>query len=319
MPLSVDARHNVREDRPVTERTAPQVSVVIPAFNAAAFIERTLDSVRAQTWREYEIVVVDDGSSDETAGVVGSYLSRHCLNGRCLRQKNRGIAGARNAGMEAAGGTFVALLDHDDIWYADKLAVVMREFEGHPESDLVYHREHIVRDGKVVRVSQNQGTSGDMYRFLLLSGNRLSPSATVFRRDKALSIGGFREDRRFDTAEDYDFWLRLSQVGKFRFVDRVLGEYQLVDGAASGRVEYHHANLENVLRDHFLSYFGASPKLLDRWRMRRRLSMVYRSAATHLNGCVGYTLKQHEYLLKMMRTFPFEPKNVARFLTWGAR
>jgi len=297
----------------------PLVTVVIPAYNAAGFIERTLDSVRAQDFTDYDIVVIDDGSKDRTAETVAQYLERHGLRGRCITQQNRGIAGARNAGMQQSGGTYVALLDHDDSWYPDKLSAVMREFAAHPETDLVYHREHIVRDGQVVRLSQSRGTNGDMYRFLLLEGNRLSPSATVFRKDKALAIGGFREDRRFDTAEDYDFWLRLSRAGRFRFVDRVLGEYRLLDSAASGRVEYHHANLENVLRDHFQEYFGEYPSMMDRWRMRRRLSMVYRSAATHLNGCPGAVLKQHEYLLKMMRAFPFEPKNVLRFLTWGAR
>lgn len=319
MPLSVDAGHNVRNGRFVTGLTVPRVSIVIPAFNAAAFIERTLDSIRAQTWREYEIVVVDDGSSDETATVVGSYLSRHGMSGWCMRQQNKGIAGARNAGMRAARSEYIALLDHDDLWYPEKLRTVMAVFDRHPDLDLVCHNENITQAGRLVRVSKNGSLSADMYESLLFSGNRLSPSATVFRRKKALSIGGFREAPGFDTVEDYDFWMRFSRVACFHFIEEVLGEYQLVDRAASRRIEYHHANMENVLQDHFRSYFGERPTFMNRLRIRRRLSLVYRSAATQLIQFNESPAKQREYMAKMLQAYPIEPKNFARFLLWAVR
>ena len=126
------------------------VSVVIPAYNAARFIERALHSVRTQTFQGHETVVVDDGSIDGTSDVVQAYFMRHGISGRLLRQENRGMAAARNTGMRAANGAYVALLDSDDLWYPEKLAAVMAEFDRHPAADLICHDENIIRDGKIV-------------------------------------------------------------------------------------------------------------------------------------------------------------------------
>jgi glycosyltransferase involved in cell wall biosynthesis len=295
------------------------VSVVVPAWNAAAFIEKTLDSVRAQTYKDYEVIVVDDGSTDDTQRVVDAWLARHRVPGRCIRQENKKIAGARNTGMRAARGRWIALLDHDDLWRPEKLAVMMAEAQAHPEADLLCHNEDIVKDGAVVRTSRNGPAVDGMYERLLLVGNALSPSASVFKRDKALEIGGMREDAQFNTVEDYDFWMRLSRVAKYRFVDRVLGEYQLVERAASRRLEYHYGNLECLLRDHFRSHFGERPALGARLAMRRRLGGAFRAA-------LGELMKHHEnpelqasYARRMLAQCPWDPKNLARAAAWALR
>jgi len=297
----------------------PKVSVVIPAYNAAGFIAKTLDSVAAQTWRDYEVIVVDDGSQDGTHDAAQSYLRDHGLPGRCIRQENKKIAGARNTGMRAAQGAFIALLDHDDLWLPRKLEAVMAAFARHPEADLVCHNEDITRDGAVVRVSRNGPWTEDMYGRLLLKGNALSPSASVFRKDKALAIGGFRENPEFNTVEDYDFWMRLSRVAKYHFLDEVLGEYQLVERAASRSIEYHHQNLLTLLQDHFRSRFGAAPGLGDRLRMRRRLAAAHRSALRQLLDHGESPELQRQHLRSMLRHFPTEPKNLALALLWTLR
>lgn len=297
---------------------APRLSVVIPAYNAAAFIEKTLQSVAAQTWRDFEVVVVDDGSADGTQGVVERTLSRLGLSGRCLRQENKKIAAARNAGMTAARGELIALLDHDDLWYPNKLQIVAAEFDGHPEADLVCHWENVTENGRHVRVVENGPACPDMYERLLLKGNALSPSAATFRKDKALSIGGFRENPEFNTVEDYDFWMRMSRVCVFRFIEEVLGEYQLVERAASRRIEYHNDNLESLLRDHFASYFGPNPGLAARLRMRRRLAAAHRSALGLLIQYGENSVLQRRYLLRMLKAFPLDPKNVYRAIHWLA-
>lgn len=297
--------------------TAPEVSVVIPAYNAAGFIEQTLDSVRAQTYRSWEVIVVDDGSTDGTHEVVERYLACHQLPGRCIRQENRKIAGARNTGIWAARGRYIALLDHDDLWYPEKLAVIMQEFGQHPDADLVCHNETITREGRRLRATRNGPAVSQMYERLLFSGNTLSPSASVFRKDKALAIGGFRENLEFNTVEDYDFWLRLSRTARFRFVERVLGEYQVVERAASRRVEYHHVNMEAMLHDHFATYFGGHPGWIARLRMRRRLAAVYRSALSQFMSHDELPDAQRRYAAKMLRAFPFDPRNVARATAWA--
>jgi glycosyltransferase involved in cell wall biosynthesis len=292
------------------------VSVVIPAYNAAAFIGRTLDSVRTQTFTGHETIVVDDGSSDGTSHVVDEYFARHGMQGRVVRQENRGIAAARNAGMREASGRYVALLDHDDLWYPEKLAEVMAEFGRFPDADLICHDENITRDGQVLRVSRRRPPRGTLYDALLFRGNLLSPSATTFRRDRALEIGGFDERPEYLTVEDYDFWMRFSRKWRIRFLDRVLGEYVLVERAASRRIVFHHVALERMLREHLNAYFQSHSGLRSRLRGRRRLARVYRSAARHLIAHGEAAGDQQAFVGRMLRTYPFEPRNMAVALMW---
>lgn len=292
---------------------------MIPAYNAAAFICLTLDSVRAQTYADYEAVIVDDGSTDATSDVAREYLGNHGMRGRVVRQENRGIAAARNAGIHAATGTHIALLDHDDVWYPEKLAAVVREFERYPDADLICHDENITCEGKVVRTSRRRSPRGDMYDALLFSGNSLSPSATTFRRDKALALGGFDERLDYLTVEDYDFWMRFSRQSRIRFLNRVLGEYVLVDGAASRRIVFHHLALERMLRGHLEAYRRTHRGLHARLRARRRLAQVYRSAARQLMAHQEGALDQRILVGRMLRTFPIDPKNLVIALLWMMR
>jgi glycosyltransferase involved in cell wall biosynthesis len=294
----------------------PLFSVVIPAYNAAAFIEDTLDSVRGQTLHEYEIIVVDDGSRDDTKGVVDRWLLKHGLPGHCIRQENKKIAGARNAGMRAATGDYIALLDHDDLWYPEKLSAVAVTVRAYPEAVLVGHHMDLIKDGRLVRTARMGPAVPRMYERLLFGGNAVSPSAAVFRRDKALEIGGFRENPAFNTVEDYDFWLRLSRVGRFVFIDQTLSRYSIVENSASRRVEYQRANLEALLKDHFAAYFHGDPGLWGRLLMRRRLASVYRGAASALAAAGAPRAEQWGYVRRMLLIYPLDLRNIARALLW---
>lgn len=295
------------------------VSVVIPAFNSAAFIERTLDGVHAQSFTGHETVVVDDGSSDSTADLAAAYLSRHGMRGRIVRQNHSGIAAARNAGMRAAAGAFVALLDSDDIWYPEKLSEVLAEFERHPEAELVCHDENVTRDGRICRVSRRRMPRESLYDALLFAGNILSPSATVVRREAALALGGFDERPEYHSVEDYDFWLRFSRARAIRFLNRVLGEYILHDRSASRRIVGHHVALEGMLRSHLEEYRKTHPGLMSRLRVRRRLARVYRSAARQLIAYGENPSDQRMFVVRMLGTYPLELRNVAVGLLWMVR
>lgn len=292
------------------------VSVVIPAHNAAPFIERTLDTVRAQTFQRHETIVVDDGSTDETFDVVEAFFTRHGMNGRILRQENRGMAAARNAAMRLARGHYVALLDSDDLWYPEKLEAVMAEFDRHPDADLICHDETFSRNGRIVRVSRRRSPRGNLHHALLLEGNLLSPSATVGRRDRALAVGGFDERREYITVEDYDFWIRFSRTGRIRFLHRVLGECVLRDGSASRQIVAHHAALEGMLRAHLSTYLQSHPGPIARLRVRRRLARVYRSAARQLIAYGERPEEQQVFVKRMLRTYPFEVRNLAVAGLW---
>ena len=290
----------------------PRVSVVIPAYSAAPFIEATLDSVAAQDYRDFELIVVDDGSPDDTKGVVERWLARTGASGRCIRRENGRIAAARNTGLNAAAGELIALLDHDDFWTPDKLRRCVGEFDAHPGAVLVGHDIEVVEAGRVLRVERKGPGGRALYDRLLFEANAVSPSAAVFRRDKALAIGGFREDPTFNTVEDYDFWMRLSKAGAFRFIDAPLARYAVVPGSASRRVEYHHSNWECLLRDHFAQRHGPAPGLLDRLRMRRRLSFVYRSAVAALLTSGADAALRGRYVRRMLAAWPFDPRSLGR-------
>lgn len=288
--------------------SAPRVSIVIPAYNAEAFLERTIETVAAQTFTDFELIVVDDGSRDATYDVASGFIKSRGFAGKAVKQANKMIAGARNTGVELARGEFVAFLDHDDLWLPQKLQTVMAEFDKHPEADLVCHDEDIIKDGTVVRTARNGPWVDNMYERLLFTGNALSPSAVTVRRSKVLEVGGFREGPDFNTVEDYDLWMRLSRICSFRFIPEVLGRYQLVESAASNKVVYHHANLENLLRDHFASYPGRGP--LFTLQCRKRLAAVYRSASRALSA-QGDSAGAWRYGLKAVTCFPLDAKNIA--------
>jgi hypothetical protein len=185
--------------------------------------------------------------------------------------------------------------------------------------DLVCHDENITRDGVVIRTSARRRPRGPMYESLLFDGNLLSPSATVFKRDKALELGGFEEGDAYLTVEDYDFWMRFSKRCRIEFLPRVLGEYVLVERAASRRIVYHHTRLEGMLRTHLDAYLRDHSTPIARLRARRRLARVYRSAARQLISYGESAGDQRAFVQRMLATYPFEPRNLAVALLWAAR
>ncbi len=299
--------------------SSPRVSVVIPAYNAAEFITETLDTVAAQTYRDFEIIIVDDGSKDDTKKIVDAYLERKGIPGKCIKQENKKIAGARNTGIKAAQGELIAFLDHDDAWFPNRLERGLAAFDAAPAVDLVCSDENITEGGKLLRTHRNGPLEDNMYERLLLRGNALSPSCVIVRKSKLEEIGCFRENPEFNTVEDYDCWMRLAKICKFRFIREVLGEYHFEERGASRRIVYHHTNTEYLLRDHFKSHYGASPGFCAALRMRRRLAANYRSALGLLMTYGEDFESQQSYAAKMLMTFPLDPKNPVKAFIWAMR
>jgi glycosyltransferase involved in cell wall biosynthesis len=194
-----------------TETTSgPVVSVIIPAYNAARFIKETLDSVFAQTYPHFQAIVVNDGSPDAPAleEILEPYRSRIIY----LKQENRGLSGARNTGLRAATGEFVALLDADDIWEPDYLQKQVEFLQTHPEFDLVYCNAKMFGDSTL---------SGQEFMTICPSEGEANASAIITRRcnvfvsvtarRSVLAAAPFDESLR--SSEDYDCWLRLAATG----------------------------------------------------------------------------------------------------------
>jgi glycosyltransferase involved in cell wall biosynthesis len=214
----------------------PLVSVIIPAFNAAAIIERTIRSVTAQTYPELEILVVNDGSTDETGSVVRD-LSAEDDRIELLTQENQGVSAARNLGIQHSSGEFVAPLDADDIWMPEKTEKQVEVFRTSPASvGVVYtYSERIFEDGRpsIYSASQEEG----YVFFALLLGNFLQNASTPLIRRRCLDdVGTYSLDYRAANAqgcEDWDIYLRLAERYEYRVVCEYLTGYWQSTGSMS--------------------------------------------------------------------------------------
>lgn len=192
------------------------ISVIIPSYNRWHCLPRALDSVLEQTAAVREIIVVDDGSSDATA----EQLARHYPQVTVLQQDNAGVSAARNAGIAAASGQWVALLDSDDVWHPSKLARQSAALQQSPEHRLCHCDELWIRNGVRVNPKNKHRKTGGWIFEHCLPLCAISPSAAIIRRDVFADIGLFDED--LPACEDYDYWLRLTHREPVLYIDEAL-------------------------------------------------------------------------------------------------
>lgn len=206
----------------------PFFSVVIPTYNHLHFLKRALRSVLRQTYDSFEIIVIDNQSTDGTSKYIEGLSDKRI---KCLKTTNNGvIARSRNIGIESARGDWIAFLDSDDWWLPTKLEAIFHCILSDINIDIFCHSEIAITSSSRHRKRLNYGpVSKNMYVTLLELGNRLSTSATVVRRrfleDHAIL---FRTDERLVTIEDYALWVDLALHGaKFNFIYQTLGVYRL--------------------------------------------------------------------------------------------
>lgn len=265
--------------------SVPVVSVVVPTYNHAQFLGPALQSVRAQTLENWEAIVVNNFSDDNTVEIVTSFNDPRI---RLVNFRNHGvIAASRNEGIRLAASNLVSFLDSDDGWHPRKLARCVETIAD--GFDLVCHGEDWAREGTPPRRMLYGPASRARYARLLFNGNCISTSAVVIRKQWLTRVGGFREQARFVTAEDYDLWLRLARDGaRIGFIDEILGEYRMHGGNASKALLRHLDAELAVVNDHFAAL--AAPGRFADLRMRRRRALVYYGAGRGFQA-VG---NQHE-------------------------
>ena len=250
----------------------PSIAIVIPTFNHANFLRAALDSICAQTFTNWEAIVINNFSEDGTIDLVESFGDSRI---RLVNFANHGIiAAARNRGLSLTQAPFVAFLDSDDLWYPEKLIYCLNKLmQGY---DMVCHAEVWVESGGRRRVVKYGPEERAAYESLLLEGNCISTSAVIVRRDWLESVGGFTLESEFVTAEDYELWLKLAHKGaKIGFVDKVLGEYLIHEGNQS---KAHMRNMQAVMavyKHHVAGY----TKYISKHRLRRREALIFYSGA----------------------------------------
>lgn len=285
--------------------TAPRVSIVIPTYNHAQFLGPALESVRAQTMPDWECIVVNNYSTDNTEAVVEALDDSRI---RLINFRNEGvIAASRNMGIYEARSEWVAFLDSDDLWDRDKLECCLTTAT--PEYDVISHPERFMRDDRIIHTSRVATAERVRYRTLLFNGNCLSPSGTLVRKSWLDRLGGFDTDRALITAEDFDLWLRLAQNGaRFTAISKCLGNFRVHDGQNSGSVVRHRDASLTVLERHLAKLTTCN--LVDRLRGRRARALVIYAAGRSLQKAGQRTEALAEFA-HAARLWPFEPRLAA--------
>ena len=242
----------------------PQVSVIIPTYNSARYVVEAVESVLAQTWQDFEILVIDDGSTDETEQLMRRYENPV----RYLCQANGGVAVARNRGIRESRGRYIAFLDADDTWLPYKLERQINVLLEHPNVRACYSTFTIV-DAELnplgISRSQRQGSA---LEDLLTGGNIIGSICTVLcERSLFDVVGGF--DPKLSQCADWDMWVRLAARTEFLYLDEPLVTYRQHDANMSRNASLLEHDSLQVLNKGF-----AMPELSDALRAQRRAAFA---------------------------------------------
>jgi glycosyltransferase involved in cell wall biosynthesis len=182
----------------------PTVSVIIPVYNRSTLIARAVNSVLAQDFKDYEIIVIDDGSTDETPKILSTYKDKI----KIITQKNRGVSAARNTGVSISLGKYLAFLDSDDMWLPEKLSTQINYFKSNPNTLICQTEEIWIRNGIRVNPKKKHKKQSGMIFISSLHLCLVSPSAVMLKKELFNIFEGF--DESLPACEDYDLWLRIS-------------------------------------------------------------------------------------------------------------
>lgn len=216
------------------------VSVVIPLYNKEDVVWQTLNSVQKQEYKDWECVIVDDGSTDHSLAVVESFIEKHSGNWRIIRQRNQGQAIARNIGIEQAAGEFLAFLDADDLWPPNKLSSQVAALKENPRA-VAALSSYAIFGNESLRIVHHTSPQDLLIRWLDMSGfGGGLESVGLVRKSAADKVGLF--DTSFSTSSGLDFTLRLSKVGEILVLKEIGLYYRLGQGQW-------HTNLQELIRN----------------------------------------------------------------------
>lgn len=207
---------------------AIKISVVIPSYNPGKMIVETLDSLVAQTYKNFEVILSDDGSTDETLKIANTYSEK--LNLIIINNINSGgPAKPRNSGIRKARGEWIAFLDHDDTWYPTKLEEVEKSFN---DFDVIYHDLDIVNNkSEVTGRTILRKVDKKPFVDLVVNGNAIANSGAITKKELIERAGFVEESKDFTAGEDFDLWIKVAkETSKFLYINKSLGQYRVEPG-----------------------------------------------------------------------------------------
>lgn len=285
---------------------APLVSVVMPAYKVGPFIAEALASVAAQTYANWEVLVVDDrGPDDGMVGIVRRFAAEHPDHRVELitHEENKGVSAARNTAIAAATGELIAFLDPDDHWFRDHLERVVARF-GRPNApDVVTGPVEFVveRQSKALaRRSAQEKWHRTHFPDTLAIYNYIQPSATVLRRSAMEAVGGFDTDPELQHIEDYDLWIRMVDAGfRFAFLNAPTSSYRWHAGGATADVARMRRLDERLVRKH-AGFFRRSTTALHKRMLSdiERMDLELAAIRRQQNGPVMRALTALDRLLR---------------------
>ena len=273
----------------------PTVSVIIHTYNNEKFIVETVESVLNQTYKDYEIIIVDDGSEDGTRDALMPYMQKI----RYHYKENGGIASAKNAGINLSEAEFVAFLDHDDLWVPDKLQLQMECFNENHQVGLVYAKYTSFRDGKELRTKPEKGYSGWIFKELLAK-SFIQTSTVVVKKECLNAVGPY--DESFSLGDEYDMFLRISKKFQCGFVDKGLTRYRVHDTNASNNdflFDNENLGVYKKVYNNFMDLDGEEKRIL-----RKRIARYSMKVAEGLNR-QGKLEESKKYQKEALSYLPF--------------
>jgi len=279
--------------------TEKGVSVIIPTHNRSRLLVKAVESVQRQTYRDFEIIIVDDASEDDTKEIVKGLLNDQVKYIRL--DTNHGGSGARNIGINAAKGKYVAFLDDDDFWLPEKLERQVEVMKRSPQVGVVYTEWLQLENGRTYTYKMKPKYRGNIYKHLL-AGNCVpgGGSTVLARRECFQSVGGF--DEQLPSCQDWDMWIRLAREYEFDFVALPLIVWRMHNARISTDIDAVMRGRELLVR-----------KILNEDRPGRKIRGCLLSRTGHLYCSLGDPRAGRKELLKGLRAYPLYPKAWAYF------
>lgn len=278
------------------ERKLSLVSVIIPCYNSAKYLGEAIQSALNQTYDNLEVLVVDDGSADDTSLVVERYKADKRL--KYIRQENGGLSSARNLGIQNSSGNYLALLDADDVWEKELVATQVGVLDSENACGMVFTDFLTFDENGVVALQRNSVIQNDLHSVnfttLLQKNNFIYPSTVMIRKDIISESGKF--DVMLRSAEDYDLWLRISRVAKILGINQPLV-----------RIRQHSSNMSRNIRqmaDNERLVIDKYRHIIPFYVYRRRMAKIYMINADR-SVHLGERFGAFTFLLKGVVLWPF--------------
>ena len=231
----------------------PFISIIIPCYNYGRFLKECLESVKSQTYKNFEAIIVDDGSTDNSANIAKSFVKKN-EQFKYIYQENQGLSATRNTGIRNAKGDYICFVDPDDIWFKNKLEVQIEYLKYNQDCGLLYSDAEIYIDGKPTGRTIRNGNlfyHGFVFEKMLMNNGVVCPSV-IIKRDCFKEVGFF--DVKLRHTQDWEMWLRISRHFKFCSIPKPLLYYR-IHGSNDSNIELDRNFMEyNIVIKRYFEY-----------------------------------------------------------------